>query len=284
METGVFPTKPNALLQLFQRPKAIIGVIHSHALPGAPFYKGESLEEVYEFAIREGLAYKQGGVDGLIVENAWDLPFCKPEDLGHETAAAMAVMADRVRREVGLPTGINVLANGVLTSLAVAKAAGAQFVRANQWVNAYVANEGFIEGPAPAAMRYRDRIKAHDLYVFADVHVKHGSHAIVADRSVAEQTRDAEWFAADVLIATGNRTGDATPMSELSEIKEHTKLPVIIGSGMTVDNVPELLRVADGAIVASSLKCDGVWWNPVDPDRVARFMEAVERVRSAASV
>lgn len=282
MESGVFPPKPNALAQLFQRPKPIIGVIHSHALPGAPFYRGESMEEVYEFAIQEGLAYKQGGIDGLIVENAWDLPFAKPEDIGQETAAAMAVMADRVRREVGLPLGINVLANGVLASLAVAKAAGAVFVRANQWVNAYVANEGFIEGPAPSAMRYRDRLKANDLLIFADVHVKHGSHAIVADRSLAEQTRDAEWFAADVLIATGNRTGDATPMSELAEIKEHTRLPVIIGSGMTAENVPELLRVADGAIVASSLKRDGVWWNPVDVERVARFMEAVDRVRAAA--
>lgn len=279
MESGVFPGKPDALKELFSRPKAIIGVIHSHALPGAPFYRGEPLEEIYEFAIREGLAYKQGGIDGLIVENAWDLPFAKPEDLGPETAAAMATMSDRVRREVGLPVGINVLANGVLSSLAVAKAAGARFVRANQWVNAYVANEGFIEGPAPAAMRYRARIKADDVFIFADVHVKHGSHAIVADRSLAEQTRDAEWFAADVLIATGNRTGDATPIGEVAGIKEHTHLPVIIGSGMNVDNVAELMRVADGAIVASSLKADGVWWNPVDPERVARFMEAVERVR-----
>jgi uncharacterized protein len=94
--------------------------------------------------------------------------------------------------------------------LAVAKAAGAQWVRANQWVNAYVANEGFLDGPAPKAMRYRRAIDATDVRIFADVHVKFGAHAITADRSIDEQARDAEWFDADVLIATGTRTGSPT--------------------------------------------------------------------------
>ncbi len=74
--------------------------------------------------------------------------------------------------------------------------------------NAYVANEGFIEGPAAEATRYRAGLHARDIKVFADVHVKHGAHAIVADRSINELTRDAEFFDADVVIVTGQRTGD----------------------------------------------------------------------------
>ncbi|MCL4514479.1 MAG: BtpA/SgcQ family protein [Firmicutes bacterium] len=276
---GVFPQKENALTKLFGKKKVVIGVIHSLPLPGSPYYRGGSLEEVYDFAVQEGLLYASGGVDGLIVENAWDIPFAKPEHIGFETVATMAVMAERVRKQVSLPVGINCLANGVLQALAVAKATGAGWIRANQWVNAYIANEGYIEGPAPEAMRYRSRIGADDVCVFADVHVKHGSHAIVADRSLAEQTLDAEWFAADVLIATGNRTGDPTSLSEVSEIKANTQLPVLIGSGTNETNVAELLSVADGVIIASSLKKDGVWWNPVDKDRVSRFMELVEKIR-----
>jgi membrane complex biogenesis BtpA family protein len=181
-----------------------------------------------------------------------------------------------VRVEVGLPVGINVLANGVECSLAVAKAAGAVFVRSNQWVNAYVANEGFVEGAAPKAARYRTLLQATEVKFFTDVHVKHGSHAIVADRSLEEQTLDAEFFDADVLIATGQRTGGETDIRELEAIKEVASLPVIIGSGLSVENARKILSIADGAIVASSLKEQGRWWNPVSTERVRRLMEVVE--------
>ena len=275
----VFPPKENALHQIFGAGgKKIIGVIHSKPLPGSPHYGGEPLGDVYRFAVEEGARYKEGGVHGLIVENAWDIPFDKPEDIGLETAATMAIMADRVREEVGLPVGINVLANGVECALAVAKASGAAFVRSNQWVNAYVANEGFVEGAAPRASRYRTLLRAQGIKFFTDVHVKHGSHSIVADRSLAEQTLDAEFFDADVLIATGQRTGGETDLEELEAIKEAASLPVIIGSGFALANAKAILSVADGAIVASSLKEGGNWWSPVSLESVKRLMEVVERL------
>ena len=114
----------------------------------------------------------------------------------------------------------------------------------------------------------------------SNVHVKHGSHAIVADRSLADQTRDNVFFDADVLIATGSRTGDPTNLDEITGIKENTDLPVIIGSGLTPENAKTLLRYCDGAIVGSSLKEDGCWWNPVEQARVERLMEAVSAVRN----
>ena len=144
--------RPHALEAIFGKRRAVaIGVIHSRPLPGSPGYEGEPVEDLYGFAVAEGRRYRDAGLDGLIVENHGDIPFAKPDDLGPETAACMAVMAERVRREVGLPVGINVLANGAVAALAVAKASGAAFVRVNQWANAYVANEGLIEGPAAKA-------------------------------------------------------------------------------------------------------------------------------------
>ena len=188
----------------------------------------------------------------------------------------MAVMTDRVQHAVSIPVGVNVLANGAIHALAVAQAGGASFVRVNQWANAYVANEGIIEGPAARATRYRSWLRAHDVRVFADVHVKHGSHAIVADRSIPELTRDAEFFDADAVIATGSRTGDAAQLGEVRTIRDATQLPLLIGSGVTPDNVGELLSVADGVIVASALKEEGVWWTPVSQAKVRAFMDVVD--------
>ena len=276
----VFRPKPNAIQSLFGRRKAVIGVIHSRPLPGAPGYEGEAMEDVIGFALAEAARYRDGGVDGLIVENHGDIPFAKPEQLGPETAACMAVMTRAVRLASGLPVGVNVLANGAIQALAVAKAAGAAFVRVNQWANAYVANEGFIEGPAGAATRYRAWLHARDIRIFADVHVKHGAHAIVADRAIGEMARDVEFFDADVAIATGQRTGDAADLDELREIAAGIALPVAVGSGVTPENVGDILAVADAVIVASWLKQDGVWWNPVDPERLAVFMQVVARARA----
>jgi membrane complex biogenesis BtpA family protein len=271
--------RENALKILFGKPKAIIGVVHSQPLPGAPGYDAETVESLYDFAVREAEHYATGGFDGVIVENHGDIPFLKPDDIGPETVASMAVLADRVRRACGLPVGINVLANGALAALAIAKAADALFVRVNQWANAYVANEGIIEGPAAKATRYRSWLRARDIKVFADVHVKHGAHAIVADRGIPELTRDVEFFDADVVIVTGQRTGDEATKEEISEIKGATSLPVVVGSGVHQGNVGGILSLCDGVIVASSLKRDGVWWNEIDPIRIRQFMEKARNVK-----
>ena len=276
---SIYRAKPNAIQEVFGRRKAVIGVIHSQPLPGSPNYDGEPMEDIVAFAVAEAGRYKDGCVDGLIVENHGDIPFAKPDRLGPETAAAMAVMTDAVRRHSGLPIGVNVLANGAVQALAVAKAAGAAFVRVNQWSNAYVANEGLMDGPAGEAARYRAWLRARSIRIFADVHVKHGAHAITGDRTITELARDNEFFDADVAIATGQRTGDSATMDELQTIASGTSLPVAVGSGVTPDNVGDIFTVADAVIVASYLKHEGAWWNPVDPDRLQVFMQAVKKAR-----
>lgn len=271
----VYRPKPDALTSLFARRGVVIGVIHCLALPGSPSYEGASPDVLIDHAVQEAQRYVAGGVHGVIVENHGDIPFSKPDDLGPETAAMMAVLVDRVRAAVPVPVGINVLANGAIHALAVARAAGGSFVRVNEWANAYVANEGIIEGPAARATRYRSWLRANGVRIFADVHVKHGSHAIVADRSVQELTRDAEFFDADAVIVTGQRTGDAADLQEVRTVADATALPVLIGSGVSTENAGDLLTVARGLIVASSLKEEGVWWTPVSERKVATFMTAV---------
>ena len=273
--SGVGRGQIDCIKRIFGRARGVvIGVIHCPAFPGSPRYQGASSQALYEGALADALAYRNGGVDGLIIENHGDVPFSKPEDIGHETSAFMAVTADRIARETGLPIGINVLANAAIPALAIAAASQAAFVRVNQWANAYIADEGFIEGAAASALRYRARLRADGISVFADAHVKHGAHAIVADRALEELVRDVEFFDADAIIATGQRTGDAASADYLRQIRAATKLPLLVGSGCTEGNVAEILSIVDAVIVASSLKVGGVWWNPVDEAKVRAFMQA----------
>jgi membrane complex biogenesis BtpA family protein len=276
----VAPVREGLFGALFGRARGVaIGVVHLPALPGAPGWRGGGMGPVRERALTDAAAYAGAGFDSLIVENHGDIPFLKPDAMGHETAACMAILTERVVAETGLPVGVNVLANDAHCALAVAAAAGARFIRVNQWCNAYVANEGLIEGPAATALRYRRTLGAEEVAVFADSHVKHGSHAITADRSVAELTRDLEWSGADAVIATGQRTGDAARPEELAEVRGATALPVLVGSGVTSANAGAVLALADGVIVASALKEGGVWWNPVSAARCREFMAALTALR-----
>lgn len=264
----------SAIREIFGRDKALIGMIHCPPFPGAPRYRGGSMDAIYDACMRDAEVLVGGGLHGLMIENHGDIPFSKPEDIGPETAAFMSVVTDRIARATGVPLGVNVLANAPIPAFAIAMAGGARFIRVNQWANAYVANEGFMEGRAAEAMRYRSLLRAEHIKVFADSHVKHGAHAITADRTIQELTRDLAFFDADAVIATGQRTGNAATVEEIEEIGASTHLPLLVGSGVDKSNVAEILKRTNGVIVASSLKQGGVWWNPVDPTRVQTFVEA----------
>ncbi|NTB03457.1 BtpA/SgcQ family protein [Agrobacterium tumefaciens] len=266
----------NAIKEIFGRNKALIGMIHCPAFPGAPRYRNASMDAIYDACMRDAERLVEGGMHGLIVENHGDVPFSKPDDIGPETSAFMSVVTDRIARAAGVPVGINVLANAPIPALAIAMAGGAKFIRVNQWANAYVANEGFMEGRAAEAMRYRSLLRAEHIKVFADSHVKHGAHAITADRSIDELTRDLAFFDADAVIATGQRTGNSASLEEIEEIGAATHLPLLVGSGVNEGNIIEILKRTNGVIVASSLKEGGVWWNPVELSRVRSFVAAAQ--------
>lgn len=265
--------------ELFPVARPVIGVLHLPALPGAPRYRGQAMEEIVAFALADARAYAEGGIDGLIVENQGDVPFARPEHIGPSTVAAMTAVATAVRQAVTLPIGINCMANGAVPAIAVAKAVGARFVRVSQWVNAYVGNSGITDGAAPQALRFRSAIRADDVLVFADVHVKHGSHAIVAGRSLAELAEDTAWYGADALVVTGASTGLKTKVADVDEVRLAGRLPVLVGSGIDAGNAAEVLGHADGAIVGTSLKSEGIIGRPVDPERVRALMDVVRPLR-----
>lgn len=267
------------LQRIFGVQRPLIGDIHCAPMPGTPRYRGENMDAIVRRAVQDAEVYAEGGMDGLIIENHGDIPFLQPDEIGPEIIAAMAVVVKAVSEAVALPFGVNLLANSAIGGLAIAKATGARFIRVNQWVNAYVSNEGLIQGESGRALRYRKQIGAEDVAIFADVHVKHGAHAIVGDRAVSEQARDVEFYDADVAIATGNRTGDSVPAEEIRAIRSGTKLAIIAGSGVTRENARDILGALDGAIIGSSLKRDGVWWNEVQLERVRALVDEMRALR-----
>jgi membrane complex biogenesis BtpA family protein len=260
-----------AMGALFGAPRSLVGVLHLPALPGTPRARLR-VEALAEAAVAEARQYQAAGFHGLIIENMHDRPYLKG-GVGPEVVAAMAVAGREVRRSVGLPLGVQVLAGANREALAVAQACGAAFVRVEGFVFAHVADEGLIEAGAGALLRYRQAIGAESVRIFADIKKKHSSHAITADLSIAETAEAAEFFLADGVIVTGTSTGRAADPAEVRAVSEAVRIPVLVGSGITALNLPAY-SAADAFIVGSAVKQDGLWSNPLDPSRLAALVRS----------
>ncbi|HEV7474934.1 MAG TPA: BtpA/SgcQ family protein, partial [Pyrinomonadaceae bacterium] len=220
----------------------------------------------------EARQYEAAGFNGVMIENMHDRPYLKSA-VGPEITAAMAVIGAEVRRATTLPFGIQVLAGANSSSIAVAHACGASFVRVEGFVFAHVADEGLIEACAGALLRYRRAIGADHIRIFADVKKKHSAHTITADIDIAETAKAAEFFLADGVIVTGVSTGYAADPIEVTSVSRAVSLPTIVGSGISVENIADYPG-ADAFIVGSSIKQDGLWSNPIDGDRARALADS----------
>ena len=256
---------------LFGVPRALIGVIHVGALPGAPA-NCLSVAEIAEAAVAEARIYADAGFHGLAIENTHDRPYLKGS-AGPEIGAAMAVIGAEVRRAVPLPLGIQVLAGANTWAVAIAHACGASFVRVEGFVFAHVADEGLIESSAGSLLRYRRAIGAEKVRVFADIKKKHSAHAITADVDIVETAKAAEFFRADGVIVSGVSTGQPADADEVHAVSGAVSIPTLIGSGITPENIRNY-GGADAFIVGSSVKRAGLWSNPLDEVRCAAMVRA----------
>ena len=250
---------------------AVIGMIHLRALPGSPRWAG-SMNAVIQAALDDARALAEGGAGALLVENPGDMPFA-PVRVDAATVAAMAVAVHAVRAAVPLPIGVNVLKSDALSALAVASATGAAFIRVNVHVGAVVADQGLLQSTSYESLRYR-RLLGLDIKILADVQAKHA--VPLAPVPIELEARDAiSRGLADGLVVTGVATGEPTAMADLKKVRGAAPgMPLLVGSGATADNAAELLSVADGLIVGTSVKRDGVLANPVDAARVRRLVDA----------
>jgi membrane complex biogenesis BtpA family protein len=267
-----------SLAVLFGVEKPIVGMVHLWPLPGSPGYSGYSMDTILDQARRDAEALLAGGVDGLIVENMWDLPYYVGSEVQLEAVAAQAVAAHRIKEMAQVPVGVNVIHNGWHAELSIAVAAGLDFIRVCIHTGARLWDTGDLDrGSAANLLRRRKELNAEHLKLFADVDKKHSVPFPGID--LETHIEWTEFYRADALIVSGRMTGDAPALDKVRRAKALATRPILMGSGTTADNIAGFLRYADGAIVGSSLKVDGVAENPVDLERVQRYMAAVRAVR-----
>ncbi|KAM3876878.1 uncharacterized protein F13E9.13, mitochondrial [Diretmus argenteus] len=264
-------------LKLFGRLKSVvIGMIHVQALPGTPLGSMQ-ISQITEEACREAEIYHNAGIDGLIIENMHDIPYSF--SVGPEVCASMTAVCVAVRGLYpSLPLGVQILSAANQHALAVALASGLDFIRAEGYVFSHVADEGLLNACAGELLRYRKHIGADHVQVFTDIKKKHSSHAVTSDVSIEETAQAAEFALSDGLIITGTATGVQADPRELRAVAQSVGIPVLIGSGVTYDNVERYLD-ANAMIVGSHFKKGGNWANPVDPERVRKFVGKVNELR-----
>ncbi|MDP1729587.1 MAG: BtpA/SgcQ family protein [Devosia sp.] len=264
--------------KVFGGGKPVVAMVHLGALPGSPLHDHEKgIDGLVDGAAKDLAALQAAGVDAVMFGNENDRPYEFAVDTA--STATMAYVIGRLRSEITVPFGVNVLWDP-LSSMALAAATGAAFVR-EIFTGTYASDMGPWTPDAGKAMRYRDRLSRQDLALLYNVSAE---FAYSLDRrSLADRARSAVFSSIpDAILVSGAITGEAAEMSDLEAVKKALPgTPVLANTGVKHATVADVLKVADGCIVGSSLKVDGNTWNPVDPERAAEFMRIARAARGS---
>jgi uncharacterized protein len=261
--------------------KALIAMIAVLPLPGSPLYDGND-QRIIDQALSDLEHYKRVDVDALLLENDHDVPYIKPP-LPDEAIALMTEVASQVRSRFDKPIGIQLLEAANEQALEIAARAQLEFIRVEGFVFAQIGSAGLIEACAGKLMRKRKALGCEHIQVFADVQKKHAAHAITADLDIAEEVKQAVLYLANGIVVTGTFTGVQPQKDDLIKAKQATKLPILIGSGMTKDNIAENFPLADAFIVGSTFCKDGKFLEKLDPSRLQAFMGAFRAISNGES-
>jgi uncharacterized protein len=265
----------NVLQRIFGVPKPLIAMCHLRALPGRPRHDVPGgMTAVYQALRQDVLALQEAGVDGLLFCNEHDLPYSV--GVGVEIAAAEAAVIARLRPDLAVPFGVDVLWDP-RAALAIARATDATFVR-EVFTGVFDTDMGLMAPDFGELAGYRHAIGADDVAVFTNVTPEFSRS--VAGRTVAERARGAAFLGADALLISGPQAGAHIDLADLRAAKEVAgDVPVLANTGVTYDSTEETLAIADGVIVGTALKVDGSTWNAVDPVRAAQMVKIVRSAR-----
>jgi membrane complex biogenesis BtpA family protein len=253
--------------------KPVIGMVHIGALPGTPLF--DASFDLVAAARADLLALQDAGFDALMFGNENDRPY----EFNVDTAstATMAAIIGQLKPQITIPFGVNVLWDPMST-VALGAATGAAFVR-EIFTGAYASDMGLWTPDAGKAMRYRDRLGRPDMAMLYNISAEF-AHSL-DQRSLADRARSAVFSSIpDAVLVSGQITGEAAAMSDLEAVKAVLpNIAVMANTGVKHETVADILAIADGCIVGSSLKIDGNTWNAIDPDRARDFMQRAKAAR-----
>jgi membrane complex biogenesis BtpA family protein len=266
----------NWLHEIFGHERAVIAMVHFPPLPGTPLYDDrESLRPILDRVLHDVEALQAGGVDGLMFCNENDRPYVMQAD--PVVVAVMARVIGEILPTIKVPFGVDVLWDPV-AAIAIAKATGGQWVR-EVFTGIYASDMGLWDTRCGEALRYRKQIDAGHIRLLFNICAEFA--APLGGRDVADVARSVAFSSLpDALCVSGSMTGSTVDLNDLARVKAAVPgMVVLANTGTTAANIAEQLSVADGAVVGTSLKRDGVTWNPVDVARVRAFMAAVKAAR-----
>ncbi len=262
--------------QTFGTNKPIVAMCHFRALPGDPNYDYDGgMEKVVEKAFSEFHALQEGGVDAVMFSNEFSLPYLTKTN--PETIAAMGRIIGQLMSEIKIPFGVNVLWDPI-ASLDLAVATGAKFIR-EIMSGVYASDFGLWDTNPGETARHRTYVGAKDVKMLYNIVPEASKY--LADRDVAEIAKTNVFNnQCDVLCVSGQTAGEETDTAVLTRVKKAVPDTVVFANtGCNVDNIAKQLEIADGAVVGTTFKKDGLFNNFVDIDRVKAFMDKVGSIR-----
>jgi hypothetical protein len=248
---------------------AIVAALHLPDLRGP---QGRSMAFLEDYVVANARVFAQAGVPAIMIQDQTREP-------GPATPGTIAVVSalGRLVREAfpGLRLGIIVQAHDAEAPLAIAHGCGASFVRLTVFVAASMTMEGPKTGLGVAAAAARHALGREDIAILADVFDR--TSLPMVDVSPEQGALWAERLGADGLVLTGDSFRDS--LERIARARAAgVRRPLLIGGGVTQENVGEALAAADGAIVSTSLMRAGAGPADVlrwDLDKTRRFMDAV---------
>jgi membrane complex biogenesis BtpA family protein len=261
--------------EIFSTDKAVIGMIHLPPLPGTPLYdEVGGMRRIVESARADLHALQEGGIDAVMFCNENDRPY--ELEVGPETVSAIASVIGQLKHEIRVPFGVDVLWDPI-AAISIAHATGASFVR-EVFTGTYASDMGFWNTRSAEALRYRKRIGANVKLLF-NINAEFASP--LDTRPLSSVAKSVVFSSIpDALCVSGPMTGSEVNVDHLKIVKELVgNVPIFVNTGVRKENVREKLLYADGCIVGTGLKYDGVTWNNVDPERVKALMSEVNDFR-----
>lgn len=266
------------LKEILGTEKAIIAMCHFKALPGDPGYNRKNgMQYICDRAKYELEGLQKGGVDAVMFSNEFSMPYLTK--VRTETVASMACIIGELKKEINIPFGVNCLWDPI-ASLDLAVATGAKFVR-EIFTGVYASDFGLWNTDCGDIIRHKMAIGAEDVKCLFNIVPEAAKY--LADRDVESIAKTTAFNCnPDAVCVSGETAGSATDSTILKKVK--TAIPdtvVLANTGCQLETVTKQLEIADGCVVGTTFKKDGIFDNEVDVERVKAFMDVVKDYRTS---
>lgn len=257
--------------------KLVIGLVHLLPMLSTPLYQDGNLEKMTRKAIADCLTLKENGADGGLIQTV-DIIYPATDSTDYARVAGLAAITARVRDAVGpdFIIGAQIMMNCITPSLAVCKAAGADFTRCSALVGKVETIYGTMKGQPLKVAEYRRKIEAGNIGVLSEISGYHhiGDYNSEDIRNFAQASMRMGADAIEVCHHDFARNEQL-----VKDVKAAGNFPVILGGYTTVENCKDRLLYADGVLVGTAFE-GGKWGGPIIGSIVSDYVRGVRQLQS----